>query len=232
MKLKLFVCDVAGTTVRDDDDAVARCVCEALAAAGVQHALTAVNPLMGMPKPLAIRELLRSGRGTASSEAEVAEVHADFRRRMIEHYRTSPNVQPMPGADALFDALRERDIRITLDTGFDRPILDAILDRLDWHDTLDDTIASDEVANGRPQPDMIHALMKRTGVSDAALVGKVGDSVSDLEEGLNAGCGLVVAVLGQRTEPVMTRFPSVRGVRTLTEIVRMLDEPALAGPPK
>lgn len=229
VNLKLMVLDVAGTTVLDGDDSVARCVCDALAAVGVKHELAAVDPLMGMPKPLAIACLLESGRGTAPDSEEIHAVHADFRRRMIDCYRTSRAIGPMPGVERLFATLRERGTRIALDTGFDRPILDVIIDRLDWRNVIDDSITSDEVPNGRPHPDMIHALMERAGVADPLLVGKVGDSVSDLEEGLNAGCGLVVAVLGQRTEPQMHRFPTVRGIRNLDELTQLLTQPALAG---
>jgi phosphoglycolate phosphatase-like HAD superfamily hydrolase len=41
---------------------------------------------------------------------------------------------------------------------------------------------------------MIFRLMKSLGVTDAARVAKVGDTLADLEEGINAGCGLVIGV--------------------------------------
>ena len=36
--------------------------------------------------------------------------------------------------------------------------------------------------------------MEQTGIMDVRQVAKVGDSVNDIKEGLNAGCSLVVGV--------------------------------------
>ena len=42
---------------------------------------------------------------------------------------------------------------------------------------------------------MVHALMKRNGITDARRVAKAGDTVRDVEEGLHAGVGLNIGVL-------------------------------------
>jgi phosphonatase-like hydrolase len=220
--LKLMVFDVAGTTVCDDDNAVAGRVCDAFQAAGIDVALAEVNPVMGMPKPLAVRELLRQKRGVAD-EVSADAIHADFQRRIIAHYRTAPGVRAAPGAEEFFARLRDRGIRVTLDTGFDRPTLNAILDRLGWHDVIDDSVTSDEVANGRPAPDMIHVLMQRAGVSDPEAVGKVGDSISDIEQGINARCGLVAAVMGERTRTSVADYPGVIAIDKLEELAPYVD---------
>ena len=57
-----------------------------------------------------------------------------------------------------------------------------------------DLIASDEVLEGRPSPEMILTLMERHGIEDPSLVMKVGDTMVDIQEGQNARCGLVVGV--------------------------------------
>jgi len=218
---------VAGTTVLDSDNAVARSVCDALGAAGVDVGIELVDPVMGMPKPLAIRTLLSEARGDTPSKEEVDAIHEDFRRRMIEHYRTAPGIAPMPGAEQVFAALRERGVKIALDTGFDRPILDTILARLGWDDgRLDATVTSDEVENGRPAPDLIFAAMAQTGVTDASHVAKIGDSESDLGEGIAAGCGLVCAIKNGRTEAVLGEYPSVRAIGELPELLMMFEEAA------
>ncbi len=225
--IELVVFDVAGTTVLDTDNAVAASVVAALRSAGIELNLTAVDPVMGMPKPLAIRTLLTQARGTAPAPEEVETIHADFQRRMIDHYQTAPGIAPMPGAEKVFQDLRERGIKAALDTGFDRPILDAILTRLGWDDgRLDATVTSDEVDNGRPAPDMIHVLMRKTGVADAAHVAKIGDSESDLDQGVAAGCGMVFAMRCARTEPILDRYPEVRAVAALSELVEAIDEVA------
>ncbi|MDX1934627.1 MAG: HAD hydrolase-like protein [Capsulimonadales bacterium] len=186
----LVVFDMAGTTVRDGEGAVARCLVEALAADGVTVSQGRANAFMGIPKPLAIAELL----GAAGSTERVAAIHADFVRRMLAFYATDPAVGSIPGTEETFDRLRSAGVRVALDTGFSRDIADTILRRLAWEGRIDGSVTSDEVANGRPFPDLILALMERFGISDAATVAKVGDTPADLNQGTAAGCGWVIGV--------------------------------------
>ena len=75
-----------------------------------------------------------------------------------------------------------------------RPIADALLRGWTVPTAIDAVVTSDEVPRGRPHPDMIHHLMARLNVRDASRVAKVGDTRADLEEGTNAGCGLVIGI--------------------------------------
>lgn len=221
---RLVVFDVAGTTVRDEGDAVATCVCAALAADGLAVPLTDVDPVMGMPKPLAIRTLLQQHEDRSPDPLRVQRIYRDFESRMIDHYAQSPAVAPMPNAEALFNRLHTLGCRVALDTGFARPILDTILDRFGWRrlGLIDDTVTSDEVENGRPDPEMIHVLMGRAQIEDPARVWKVGDSISDLEQGLAARCALVAAMPSTRTAEAQAQFPSVRAIEGLGDLLELL----------
>lgn len=225
--MRLVVFDVAGTTLLDDGDAVASAMISALATAGVEVCAAEVDPVMGLVKPLAIATLLEDKRGVRPEPVEVRTVHERFRSAMVEHYASGPGVGAMPGAEAVFLALRGSGIKVALDTGFDRSILDAVIRRLGWAPMLDATIASDEVERGRPYPDMIRALMDELGVERAMDVAKVGDSLADIEEGINSGCGLVVAMRNRRTIPLLDRYPGVVGVDDLHEVIGHVE--SLAG---
>ena len=227
--MDLVVFDVAGTTLRDDGDVVARCMAASLAWAGVEVDLADIDPVMGLLKPRAIATLLEQKRGSAPDAGEVATIHERFRSAMVEYYSTAPEVAAVAGAEDVFDALRERGMRVALDTGFDRTILDAVIDRLGWRSMLDATIASDEVQRGRPHPDMILSLMSRLGVAEAGRVCKVGDSVADIEEGVNAGCGLTVAIRNARTRPALDRFPDVAAIDQLSELAELIDARSSVG---
>lgn len=221
MTIQMIVFDMAGTTVCDADHAVASGVVQALRMAGCEMTLGDVDPVMGMPKPLAIRLLLEKN-GHPVPDATVARVHATFQQSMIDHYRCSQSVREMPGASELFRELHRLGIRVTLDTGFDRPIADAIIHRLGWDAGLiDDSVTSDEVSRGRPDPEMIQVLMARAGIRNAAEVGKVGDSISDVEQAINAGCGFIGAIIGPRTSSVLTD-PRIHPMEQISDVLAAL----------
>jgi phosphonatase-like hydrolase len=127
----------------------------------------------------------------------------------------------MPGAAECFGRLKAAGIRIALDTGFSRDIVDTILARLGWDlpGVLDATVASDEVARGRPHPDLLLEAMRRTGVAAARCVAKVGDTPSDLQEGTTAGCGLVVGVTnGTHTRAQLASHPHTHLIASLADL--------------
>ncbi|HET6258112.1 MAG TPA: HAD family hydrolase [Pseudonocardia sp.] len=66
---------------------------------------------------------------------------------------------------------------------------------------LDAVVCADEVAAGRPAPDMIERAMELTGVTVPARVLVAGDTVLDVRAGHAAGAGVVVAVLPERRRP-------------------------------
>jgi phosphonatase-like hydrolase len=208
VRVDLVVLDMAGTTVYDGD-AVHMCLQEALKAGGVEVSRDAVNSVMGQPKPLAIETLLRDSGRKGPLDGEVRALHSDFEARMIAHYRSHPDVREIPQAGAVFGALRGAGVKVVLDTGFNRPIADVILDRLSWRsDVLDGTVTSDEVAKGRPHPDLIYRAMELTGVKDPSRVAKVGDTPADLQEGHAAGCRLVIGVTeGSHTKAELEPHP-------------------------
>ena len=84
---------------------------------------------------------------------------------------------------------------------------------------IDADVASDEVPRGRPHPDMIRLLMSRLGIKDPSRVAKVGDTRADLEEGANAGCGLVIGVTsGTFTREELRTYPHTHILDSVAEV--------------
>lgn len=223
MQIELVIFDIAGTTV-EDPDGVGGCLKSALTADGVVWNAEQVNSVMGIPKPLAIQELLMVA-GEPAGEDRVALIHADFKQKMIEYYRTCPDVREVPGAAETFQLLRSRGVKVALDTGFDRSIVEVILARLGWDaGVIDASVTSDEVERGRPYPDLVFEAMKRTGVKNAQAVAKVGDTPSDLQEGTAAGCGMVIGVTeGTHSRELLAVHPHthiVDNVRSMPALLR------------
>ena len=194
MSVKLAVFDIAGTTVADDN-AVAAAFIKAFDLYGYTLAGEDVNPLMGYKKPVAIQVMLEK-LGKDRDNDLVENIHREFEIEMMDHYEYAPGIRPVPGTETVFLQLKEKGIRVALNTGFSKQIADIILNRLQWIDKglVDDYICSDEVRYGRPQPFMIQALMKRAGLKDPGQVVKIGDTEVDINEGRNAGCAMVIAV--------------------------------------
>jgi phosphonatase-like hydrolase len=219
-EIELVVFDMAGTTV-NDEDAVSRCVREALGVAGLAVSAADVNRVMGLPKPVAISMLIEENGRSADLGPRLEAIHGDFVARSIAFYRTDPSVREVEGASSVFELLRRSGVRVALNTGFDRAITDVILGRLGWSGggPIDATIASDEVERGRPHPEMIRELMRRFGVGKASRVAKVGDTPADLEEGTNAGCGLVIGVTsGSHSGEELASFPHTHLIESIRDL--------------
>ncbi len=224
MEIELVVFDMAGTTVHDPG-MVNRCLRDALAAAGLEVPPEAANRVMGLPKREALGRLIEASPYREALRDAVDAVHADFIVRMRRFYATDPDVRAIAGAEEAFEALRGAGIAVALNSGFSRDIARIILDRLGWErrGLVRASVTSDEVPRGRPHADMIRSLMARLGVEDARAVAKVGDTPVDLEEGTNAGCGMVVGVTGgTHSRAEMERFPHTHLIETVAEFPALL----------
>jgi phosphonatase-like hydrolase len=194
MSLRLAVFDIAGTTI-EDDSAVANAFSKAFEMYGFKIQEKDIAPMMGYKKPVAIKIMLEK-LGADASKQLVDNIHREFEIEMVDHYEYSPDVKAMPGAETMFLKLKEKGIRVALNTGFSKVIADTILSRMQWKEKglVDDYIASSEVELGRPHAFMIQELMQRAGIHDPGEVIKIGDTEVDVNEGRNAGCALVIAV--------------------------------------
>jgi phosphonatase-like hydrolase len=193
-RFKLAVLDIAGTTVVDKDF-VAIAFVEAFQNYGIHLTVEEINPLMGFKKTEAIATVLKEKKVEVSDQ-KIDYIHNEFVAQMVKFYTNSPEVRPIPYAEEFFIFLKSNDIKVSLGSGFPKVIVDVILDRLEWTEKglVDFYVASDEVVKGRPFPFMIEHLMKKSGLSDAKQVIKIGDTMVDIQEGRMANCGLVAAV--------------------------------------
>jgi phosphonatase-like hydrolase len=230
----LIVFDMAGTTVYDGD-AVHDSIREAMAC--VAHCTVTrdeVNTVMGLQKPTAIRVLLRQALASEPTDDLVNCTYEDFEKRMIGYYTTSPAVREVAAVSDLFRTLKGMGIKTAVDTGFSRSIAQVILDRLGWEKQklIDASVTVDEVSMGRPAPFMIHRCMEKTGVTNVSRVVKVGDTPSDLYEGTNAGCGLVIGVTtGSHTAEELRIHPHTHLIPDVSDLLRCLESAQTAHDP-
>lgn len=223
MQIELVVFDLAGTTVKDNQD-VHKVLRKAMAQFGVAILLEDANEVMGIPKPVAIRMLLEQKKLPATAE-RIDAIHQVFVADMIRFYEHDLSVGEKDGVTATFRKLKELNIKVAVDTGFDRPITNALLNRVGWiqQNLVDCSVTSDEVLRGRPYADLIFKAMELTGVSNAQHVAKVGDTASDLQEGVNAGCGLVVGITsGAFSRHQLLKEKHTHLIDSITEIIPLV----------
>ncbi|BDW92615.1 phosphatase [Flagellimonas marinaquae] len=208
-KIELAVFDMAGTTV-NEDNVVYKTVRAALAKHGVDVTLeTVLECGAGKEKFKAISDILEESQ---NKSVDAKAVFQDF-KGMLEDAYTNLNVGTYDGVEELFKTLKKQEVKIVLNTGYDRKTAETLLNKLGWipGEQVDALITADDVVNGRPSSEMIDKAMEIFGVTDPQKVLKAGDSAIDIEEGKNANCGWTVGVLtgAQNREQLETARPSL-----------------------
>ncbi|MFM7430628.1 MAG: HAD hydrolase-like protein [Flammeovirgaceae bacterium] len=224
MSVQLVVFDLAGTTVKENFD-VQRILKNAFAKARLEITIEQANKVMGIPKPVAIRQLLEQLKHDSINDEIIRTIHADFGTDMIRFYEQDHSVQENAGVTETFKKLKQQGVKVVVDTGFDRPIVDALLNWMGWsaNGLIDGSVTSDEVAHGRPYPDLIYRAMEITGVLDVKTVAKVGDTISDLQEGHAAGCGWVIGIAsGAFSKSQLALVPHTHLIDQIPEILPIL----------
>jgi phosphonatase-like hydrolase len=211
-KIELVVFDMAGTTV-DEDNVVYKTVQKLINDEGYSVTLTEVlQYAAGKEKHQAIRDVLKECTTLISVDAIADKVFSNFKTALEMAYN-SLEIKTFEGTEQLFKDLRSSNIKVVLNTGYDRKTANILLNKLGWivGETIDGLVTANDVVNGRPEGDMILLAMKNTGVLDAEKVMKVGDSAIDIEEGKNANCGITVGVLSgaQTREQIQKANPSL-----------------------
>jgi phosphonatase-like hydrolase len=100
-----------------------------------------------------------------------------------------------PKLPIFFEKLNLFNIKIALNTGYPEDFQKEIIDKLDLDLYIDDFVSSENFKYGRPYPYMIHRIMENNDIENVRNVAKIGDTINDMKEGKNAGCGLVIGVL-------------------------------------
>ena len=224
--IQMIVFDMAGTTV-NENNVVYKTLRQAIVAAGFPVSLDQVLLWgAGKDKLQAAKDILAEFTGKEQPESLAKDIHQQFLSQLTPAY-TQQVIEPCAGAEALFQDLRERGIKVVLNTGYDRKTADLLLGKLGWENgkQIDLSVTADEVTRGRPHPDMIHLAMEKMGIplSEAQTVAKIGDSIIDIEEGQEAGCGLSIGITtGAHTAEQMKTAQPDHILHSLSELIALL----------
>ena len=235
--IKLVVFDWAGTTVDHGCFAPVQPFIDVLTRNGVTISASDARGPMGIDKKEHLRALLAlphaakqwgDHHGSAEAmEADVDRLFAEMTPLAVESVRG--HTQLIDGVREMAAELRRRGLKIGATTGYFTEAAQAChLAAAEQGYRPDAAFCVSDVTCGRPAPFMIYRNMEATGMYPAASVLKIGDTVPDIEEGLNAGCWSAGVVLtGSEmglTEADLAKLPaSERARRTDAIREKLLD---------
>jgi phosphonoacetaldehyde hydrolase len=194
-KIPAVFLDWAGTVVDHGSVAPVKALEDIFAGAGVPVARPLVRRYMGLAKKDHIRKILEepevaagwtSVHGASPVEEDVVRLYAKFEPEMMAVLAGYAEV--IAGAVETVETLRAQGIKIAGTTGYTRPMLEQLeaLAAAQGYRT-DASLVPEDVGGGRPYPWMIYKLAMDLKIYPLARCVKIGDTVSDIEEGLNAG---------------------------------------------
>jgi HAD superfamily hydrolase (TIGR01509 family) len=165
---------------------------EVVAANGGSWTDAATRAMQGMSSPEWSR-YLRDELGVPLDPKEIS-------RRVVERVLAAYDrkVPLLPGAVEAVRRLAKR-WPLGLASSANRPVIDAVLRSADLTECFSATVSGDEVARGKPSPDVYLAAAEKLGV-DAPRAAAVEDSTNGLRAGAAAGM-LVIAVPNREFPP-------------------------------
>ena len=203
-KIECIIMDWAGTAVDYGCFAPVSAFIEAFAGIGLSIDVVQTRRPMGLPKIQHIRELLSMPEVNeqfvnrykrAWAEEDVVELNRLFEKHLfasLENY-----TDPIPGVILTLNKLRSEGLKIGSTTGYTCEMMDVVLLAAQAKGYYVDYCATPNLLpSGRPAPYMIFENMTKLAVSCLDTIVKVGDTIADIKEGVNAKVWSVGVILG------------------------------------
>lgn len=194
-RLRAVAFDWAGTTVDHGSLAPVRTLQRVFDEFGVPVSEREVRHHMGIAKRAHIAAIIntprvstewRKLRGNTPAEADVDKLYSRF--IPLQFSCLSEYSSVLPEVPAAVDAVRKRGLKVGTTTGYTRQMLHVLVEKAAAENYSPDcSLTPEDVGAGRPLPFMLYEIAVRLQVWPLSSIVKVGDTVADIEEGLNAG---------------------------------------------
>ena len=195
-KIQGVILDWAGTAVDFGSTSPMSAFKEAFRRAGVEVTDDETRAPMGLLKRDHIRTMLAMPRiaacwkekyGREANSDDVEKIYADFEPALMAVLPRHCDLKP-----GLLDAVkfwRDNEVKIGSTTGFTTSMMEIVTREAARAGYSPDTFvtADDTGGFGRPWPYMVFENMRRLQLADVRRIVKIGDTMSDVREGKNAG---------------------------------------------
>jgi phosphonoacetaldehyde hydrolase len=203
VKLKGVIFDWAGTTVDFGCFAPTGVFVEVFRQEGIGITIKEARGPMGMHKRDHIREITkypniaaewRMKHGTECTENEIDRMFSNFiplQLSILEAYTTI-----VPELTESVEIIRSMDMKIGSTTGYNNKMMEILLGPAARQGYIPDSVVcATDVPAGRPAPWMAFRNAEKLGIFPMQTIMKVGDTIADIEEGLNAGMWSIGVVI-------------------------------------
>jgi phosphonoacetaldehyde hydrolase len=170
-------------------------VTELFAKHGIRVEDAEVRRDMGLFKKDHIRKILQlpqvsiawsTKKGRRPAEYDADKLFSEFGPLQMEILGQYSQV--IAGSAETSEQLLSSGLRVGSTTGYPRPMLDLLIQKASSQGYRPEvSLCPDDVGGGRPKPWMCLQIAQQFRLSCVAAAVKVGDTVSDIQEGLNAG---------------------------------------------
>jgi HAD superfamily hydrolase (TIGR01509 family) len=161
---------------------------------------------------------LRQGRSFALSNEEILDLHY---RHWIAIAKEE--IQPVQGLFDLIEAFRARGLKMGVASNSRSDYVHTVLDTIGLNGHFSCVVTSDQVARGKPAPDVYEVAAECLGVRSETCLA-LEDSPSGLQAALNAGMRCVVVpnqdLLHESYDGAFAQFPSLEAL--LADLDRIL----------
>jgi len=195
VKLRAAILDWAGTLVDFGSRAPVAALQSEFAEADVPVTVAEAREPMGLDKKAHIRAILQLARvsaawaakyGNIPAEQDIDKLYAAFvpnQLRVLAHFSDL-----LPGAADAVARMRSRGLKVGTTTGYNRAMLDYLLERAAAQGFVPDcALCPADAGAGRPMPWMCYLAAIKLDVYPMSAMVKIGDTPADMEEGRNAG---------------------------------------------
>ncbi len=200
--IKAVIFDWAGTMIDFGCMAPVKAFIGAFEEKNIHITLEEAREPMGLAKRDHVKAILSGERvknewiklhGSLPTESDIDEIYHIVTPKMMLEIEN--NSEPIEGIIEIIEKLKSHGIKIGSTTGYIDIMMEKIIPAAAAKGLIvDSAINSSDCKEGRPSPFMIFRNMENLGIYDVCEVLKVGDTVADVGEGVNAGAWTAAVV--------------------------------------